>query len=110
MTRARLFTRMMLSSEISVMTRMHDMLEHDGVQDRAEFSDMMAAAMQSGRLDPRGLAGDLGYNLSSVYRWVDGSSAPHPSGWSKVVDWVVASLARRIEELHEQSEPIDAPC
>jgi hypothetical protein len=108
MTHARLFTRMMLSSDISVMTRMHDMLEHDGVEDRAAFSDMMAAAIKHGGLDPRALANDLGYSLSSVYRWIDGTSMPHPSGWSKVVDWVVTALATRIEELHDQNEPAKA--
>ncbi len=87
-----------------MMTRMHAMLEHDGVRDRDEFADMMEAAMQAGRLDPRALANDLGYSLSSVYRWVDGSSAPHPSTWPRVVDWVVAGLARRIGDLEAQNE------
>jgi predicted DNA-binding transcriptional regulator AlpA len=105
MTRARLFTGMLLSSEISVLTRMHAMLEHDGVRDKAEFSDMMTALMEKGRLDPRRLADDLGYSISSVYRWIDGSHAPHPSAWPRVVEWMVAAIGTKLDELEKEVEP-----
>ena len=104
MAQARLFTRMMLGSEISVMTQIHAMLEHDGVRDRAEFSDMMGATMQNGRLDPRALANDLGYSMSAVYRWIDGSSAPHPSTWPRVVAWITTNLGQRIDELRAREQ------
>jgi hypothetical protein len=62
---------------------------------RDGFTDMMTAAFREGGLDVRNLADDMGYSISSTYRWIEGRSSPHPSQWSLVTDWV----ARRIDAI-----------
>lgn len=91
------FTRLMVSGEISSLRRLHGMLEHQEVNGRDLFTDMMKASFDHGRLDARALSDDLSYNFSSVHRWIDGKSAPHPSFWPNIVAWVMASLEAKIE-------------
>ncbi len=98
------FTSMMVNSEVSVLRRMHAMLEHDPITDREEFGDLMKAAFQHGRFDPRKLADDLGYSLSAIYRWIDGSSAPHSSLWPTIVGWVMGAIVARINETEKVKE------
>jgi hypothetical protein len=75
------------------------MLEHDPIQDREQFSDLMKAAFGSASLDPRRMSNDLGFSASTVYRWVDGKSAPHPSLWPLVQGWLMQSLAKEVKGL-----------
>jgi hypothetical protein len=98
MGNAQPFTGMMLDSEISVLRRIHGMLEHDPIATRDEFADLMKAAFQRMRFDARKLADDLGYSISAVYRWIDGTSAPHPSVWPTIVRWIMRAIVSRIHE------------
>jgi predicted DNA-binding transcriptional regulator AlpA len=100
MSAIRPFTDIMVHSEISVLRSLHCALETKPVQTRAEFIDLMKAAFEYGRLDPRRLADDLGYSFSTVYRWIDGRSAPHPSLWPRIVEWTKETIDARIDE-HE---------
>lgn len=104
MGHAQPFTSMMLDSEISVLRRIHAMLEHDAVASRDEFADLMQAAFQRMRFDPRRLSDDLGYSISAVYRWIDGTSAPHPSLWPTVVQWIMTAIVTRIGEVENVEE------
>lgn len=96
------FTRLMVSGEISSLRRLHGMLEHQEVNTRDLFTDMMRASFDHGRLEARALSDDLGYNFSSVHRWVDGKNAPHPSLWPNIVSWVMASLEAKIEDAERE--------
>jgi rhamnogalacturonyl hydrolase YesR len=89
----------MVRNEINALRRLHGMLEHDRVNSREEFRDMMTAAFMHGRLELRGLSDDLGFSFSAVFRWLEGKSAPHPSLWPRVVEWVMGALARKIKAL-----------
>jgi len=97
------FTAMMVKYEISVLRRLHGMLAEDTVETREQFSDLMRAAFTLGKLDPRGLSDDLGYNISAVYRWIEGRSAPHKSLWPRVIEWIKDAIKQKIPE----QEPID---
>jgi predicted transcriptional regulator len=87
----------MVQKEISALRCLHGMLKRDKVNSREEFRDMMVAVFKHGRLELRDLADDLGFSFSTVFRWIEGRSAPHPSLWPCVVEWVMAALARKIE-------------
>lgn len=102
MSGVRPFTTMMVESEISVLRRLHGMLEHDPVESREEFADLMAAAFEYGNLEARALSDDLGYSFSTVYRWVEGRSAPHPSLWPTIVAWVMSAIKAKIVAYDEQ--------
>jgi transcriptional regulator with XRE-family HTH domain len=94
----------MLGTEISALRRLHGMLEHDQLHSRAEFRDMMIAAFTHGRLELRELSDDLGFSFSTVFRWLEGRSAPHPSIWPRIVDWVMAALTRKIQTTEHEME------
>lgn len=98
----RQYTRMMMSNEISVLRRLHGMLEHDPVNTRDEFCDLMKAAFNHGKLEPRELSDDLGYSMSTIYRWIEGRSAPHASLWPIVVTWVMTAIDTKIAEHEEE--------
>ncbi len=93
------FTELMVESEIHALNCLYGMLEADGVRSRDEFRDMMSAAFQRGGLDIRSLADDLGFSFSTVFRWKEGVSAPHPSLWPRVTAWVMAQLVLRRQQL-----------
>jgi transcriptional regulator with XRE-family HTH domain len=94
----------MMDSEISSLRRLHGMLESDGVKTRDQFQDMMTAAFGHGGLELRSLADELGYSFSTVFRWHEGRSAPHPSLWPRIVACILAALKVRIEELEQDLE------
>lgn len=56
---------------------------------RDEFHGMMAAnfsGILSGRI--RRLADDMGFAYSTIERWIEGRSAPHPAQWPVVAQWL----------------------
>ena len=90
-------TDLMIRNQINSLRRLHGILEMDGVKTRDEFHDMMAAAFGHGGLELRALSDDLGFSFSSVFRWQEGKSAPHPSIWPTVTNWVMAKLAVQVK-------------
>ena len=106
---ARRFTSMMVDSEVSVLRRLHGMLENDVVDTRDAFSDLMKAAFEHGRLDARGLSDDLGYSFTTVYRWIEGRNAPHPSLWPCIILWIMKAIDAKIAGYHcDTSERMQA--
>ena len=101
MSAALRFTGLMVSNEISVLRRLHGMLETGAVEDRAQFNDLMCAAFVHGKLDYKKLSNDLGYSGSSVHRWIDGKSAPHPSVWPQVIEWVMTAIDEKIDHYED---------
>lgn len=101
MPRAFPFTRLMVTTEINVLRRLHGMLEHDRVASREEFGDLMKAAFEHGKLDSRQLADEMGFSASSIYRWIEGKSAPHQSLWPTVVNWIMKAIEDRIHHYEE---------
>src|SRR4051812_3336931 len=100
----RSYTRLLVESEVSYLRCLHGMLEREGVGTRDQFEDMMNAAFGASRLDAKALADDLGYSPSTVYRWIDGRSAPHPSLWPRIVGWVLEGLDRKVAAHAESTE------
>ncbi|HEY0013078.1 MAG TPA: hypothetical protein VGB79_09530 [Allosphingosinicella sp.] len=98
------FTSLVRSTEASLLRRIHARIESGGVSSRGQFGDLMAAAFEDGRLSPRDLARDFGYSLSAVYRWIDGSTAPHRSQWPLVAQWVMERLAIKAGQLECEEE------
>jgi predicted DNA-binding transcriptional regulator AlpA len=94
------FTKLMSEKEISVLRQLHGMLENDPVETREQFTDLMKAAFQYGRLDAKLLSNELGYSPSTVYRWIDGLSAPHKSLWPTIVQWISHAIEKRVA-LHD---------
>lgn len=103
MTAARTFTNMMVTNEISLLRSLHGKLTAEEIQNRHEFTDLMKAAFEYCNLEARRLADDLGYSFSTVYRWIDGRSAPHSSLWPRIVTWITDAIDARIAE-YEASE------
>lgn len=97
----KLFTSWMVSQEIHVLRHLHGMLENDRIARREDFTDLMVAAFHHGKLEPRALADDLAHSISAVYRWIEGSSAPHPSLWPTIVQWIMSAIKKRIDEIEE---------
>ena len=94
------FTSMMVDSEVVVLRRLHGMLESDVVDTRDAFSDLMKAAFEHGRLDARALSDDLGYSFTTVYRWIEGRNAPHPSLWPCIIAWIMKAIDAKIARYH----------
>lgn len=97
MTETRPFTALAAENELLLLKQLHSMLEADPVASREEFSDMMAVAFTNNRLNARALSDDMGYNFSTVYRWIDGRTAPHRSQWAQVQSWICEALGEHIK-------------
>lgn len=93
----RTFTAMAVDSELSLLCRLHAMLESDSITSRAQFGDLMKVSFNNCHLDARKLSDDLGYSCSTVYRWIEGRTAPHPSLWPRVAGWISDELKARID-------------
>jgi len=89
-------TKLFRDTETSVLTTLHGMLDSQSIQTRDQFIDMMNAAFKYGGLNYRELADDLGYSPTSVYRWIQGKSAPHPSLFASAQNWIVKRVADKI--------------
>mgnify|MGYP001216093575 CR=1 FL=1 len=98
MTGVRQYTALAESIELNLLAQLHGMLEFDRITERAEFSDLMNAAFGHCKLDPRQLSDDLGYNFSTVYRWIEGRTAPHPSLWPTITQWIAEAIKAKIDE------------
>ena len=107
MSVARPLTGLMVKTEVNALRRLHGMLEHDGVRTREQFRDMMVAAFTHGRLELRELADDLGYSFSTVFRWLEGRSAPHASLWPRIVMWVMEALNRKIAAIEREMNEVE---
>ena len=92
------YTKLMSDKEISVLRQLHGMLENDPVKTREQFTDLMKAAFQYGKLDAKLLSDDLGYSASTVYRWIEGLSAPHKSLWPTIVEWTMRAMEKKVAE------------
>lgn len=99
MLEARPYTALANQKELVFLKALHSMLEADPVRTREGFSDMMSVAFNAGGLDARALSDDMGYNFSTVYRWIEGRTAPHPSQWLQVQAWVRDALDSHIDAL-----------
>lgn len=91
------FTAMAVDSEMNLLRRLHGMIEKDEVATREQFLDLMKVAFVRAKLDARALSDELGYNFSTIHRWIDGRTAPHPSLWPRVTRWVADALKQRID-------------
>jgi predicted DNA-binding transcriptional regulator AlpA len=90
------FTALLRKEEVSILRRLHGMLEHRTIENREQFSDLMNAAFKQCSLEYVSLADDLGYSRSAVYRWVEGVTAPHKTLWPKIVTWIMKSIEIKI--------------
>jgi len=98
------FTALMVNSEVSVLRCLHGMLENDSVETREQFCDLMKATFEYGKLDPKELSNDLGYSLSTVYRWIEGRTAPHRCLWPKIIEWIMLAIDKRIASCNQLEE------
>jgi predicted DNA-binding transcriptional regulator AlpA len=98
------YTQLMMSNEIHVLRCLHGMLENDHIESRVQFNDLMKAAFMYGKLDSKLLSDDLGYSASTVYRWIDGHSAPHPSLWPRISEWIKTAIENKIGVVERRSE------
>lgn len=95
------YTKVVEESLLSSLRCLHGMLENDPIQTRDQFSDLMKATFGSGYLDPRDISNEMGFNASTVYRWVEGKSAPHPSLWPRVQDWLIEAIFSKVKDLEK---------
>lgn len=100
---ANLFTAHIASSEVRRLRLLSGLIQSHPVKSREQFLDLVNAIFGVGILDPKAFANDMGYSISSVYRWIDGASAPHQSIWSKVEAWILDAIRARIESLEPQA-------
>lgn len=99
--RSHQFTDAVTFSEVKTLRLLHGILENSQPTNKTEFADLMKAAFENKRLDPRVMADDLGYSISSIYRWIEGKSAPHSCMWPKISEWVLDAFSIKIEMLEQ---------
>lgn len=97
-------TRAMALSRHTALRDLRQAIESRPPESREDFGDMMQAAFREGGLDPRNMSDDMGYSFSSVYRWVDQRSAPHPSAWPTVASWITKRIGLMLDETATQTE------
>lgn len=104
------FRAMAVQSQVDLLTQIRSALDAAPLSSRDQFTDLMKAAFLHCRLDARALSDDMGYNFSTVHRWIDGRTAPHPSLWPRINDWIKSALEARIDTLRpiEASEATEA--
>ena len=100
------FTELVAKGEMTVLRRLHGMLENKSIETKEQFTDLMSAAFKWCGLEYSALANDLGYSPTSVYRWVEGLSAPHKSLWPKIVDWIMKALEVRMENIEQKQRAV----
>ena len=94
------FSRLAISSKVATIEQIQSLLEDDSrVFTRESFIDLIRAVFaHSVSLDARALADDMGFQYSSVKRWIVGRAAPHRSLWSTVIVWIQKALEQKRTE------------
>jgi hypothetical protein len=64
-----------------------------------DFAAVLAAAVDTYGVALDRLCDRFAVNKSTVSRWKNGKSAPHPFARPIVVDWIKSDIAARIEQL-----------
>ena len=93
------YTDVITRHRLDALRCLQDMLENDQLRDRAQFSNLMKAVFDAGYLNPRALSDDLGFSVSTVYRWAENRTAPHPAVWPLVQDWLLRKIINDINEI-----------
>ena len=96
------FYSVTVPGELDKLRRLHGLLESDNIDSREEFKDVMKTAFVHCGLDYKELSGELGFSPSSVFRWVQGKSAPHHSLWPIISEWIIKSLKNKVDEMEPQ--------
>lgn len=104
MSASRPFSSLAVSSEIILLRRLHGVLAFDPIETKEQFGDLMQTAFDHRRLEPRRLADGLGFSVSTVYRWIEGRTAPHPSLWPTIVNWIKKAIEERLNGVLVEAE------
>lgn len=107
MTDASRYRRLALAEHLSLLRRLVEMVRTAPPTGRTEYGDMMRVVAVDCRFDLRRLAEDVGVSYSTVHRWQEGVSAPHPMLFPTMFAWVVAALETRIRETESALAEID---
>ena len=91
------YTNVVEKHQLTTLRCLHGMLTKDPIQTRDQFSNLMKATLGSGFFEPRDISNDLGFSASTVYRWAENKSAPHPCVWPLVQGWLLKAILNKIE-------------
>jgi hypothetical protein len=86
-------------AKLDFLKTVHSTLAEMKIDERAIFGEMMFNVFNLAKLSEREMADDMGYNITSVRRWIEGKTTPHKAIWPNVRDWCLFHLAREINEL-----------
>ncbi|GAA6212749.1 hypothetical protein NBRC116602_24900 [Hyphomicrobiales bacterium 4NK60-0047b] len=73
-----------MNQRIYMLKQLHSVLDTSGIESHEQFRDIMSATFDFCGLEIKSIAGDLGYNVSSVHRWAAGVTTPHKSLWPQI--------------------------
>lgn len=93
------FASMVRMRRHDLLCALIDKIDREGIATRWQFSDLMRVAYKHGGLDIRAMSDELGFAHSTIYRWCEGQSAPHPTLWPTVVAYVRSKFEERAAEL-----------
>ena len=98
------YTDVITRHRLDVLQCLRDMLKNERLQNRAQFSNLMKAVFSNGYLNPRDLSNDMGFNVSTVYRWIENRTAPHLAVWPLIQDWLLQKISDEINKINEINE------
>lgn len=102
--RANIFREVRTSGDLATLRRIHGTIEAREIVTKEQLWDLLQAVFLDNLLDRKEFAQDLGYNISSVNRWIDARTAPHKSFWGQICNWILGAIAARVEEMEATEE------
>ena len=75
-----------------------DELNNSNIENREQFEYMLDMVFNKANIDERDLASDMGYNITSVRRWIRRLNTPHVSLWPRIIEWCKAALSEKVAE------------
>lgn len=101
-------TRKILAKKSEIYGLLQARPVRESEMDRDALKEYLACIFVDVGLDDRKLADALGYNITSIRRWIHGDTCPHRALWPQILDWIDRDISRAAEELKMRLDREDA--
>ncbi len=95
-----------VAEKISLLRRLHGMLEFDPLETEEEFSKMMKTIFNECGVDKNCLLATKGFDAAAVDGWLTGH-LPHKAFWPFIAEAVMKAVNSQINDYEEKTRMVD---
>lgn len=99
MAQLEVYTRVMLQGRVSALQSLSTVIAEREISSNADFIDFLNAVFDhTTGIKKVQLADDLGFSMTSVYRWAQGRRLPRTIVWPTIIAWSQRAIEQKVNE------------